>query len=234
MPAEAVALVGGPSDRAGGPRAPPAWPTRPARVDDSGGKGDARRVTIFGRAVAPAQSDPRFGERESAPGPGPVRRRGGPLLPAAGVHAAVPPAAGGPPRRGAPQARPLQGGRGQSGMTLDQLVAGAAQNPDPSMGKPRRGVVQETWRAWTSSRPPTRRCATPRPGRGPFVFLAHMSTGGSPGRPGRSTGRPCRPRPRGSCMPRSGSSVLWRCTTWRQGADRPAHPPQEGQGSPAP
>jgi hypothetical protein len=64
----------------------------------------------------------------------------------------------------------------QSGMSLDQLVAGAAQNPDPSMGK--LGVVVQAAVARVDElRASDAALRGASIAAKPFVFLAHMDRG---------------------------------------------------------
>ncbi len=64
----------------------------------------------------------------------------------------------------------------QSGMSLDQLVAGAARNPDPSMGK-LGAVVQAAVARVEELRASDTALRGASVATRPFVFLAHMDKG---------------------------------------------------------
>jgi hypothetical protein len=64
----------------------------------------------------------------------------------------------------------------QSGMSLDQLVAGAAQNPDPSMGK-LGGVIQAAVARVDELRASDAALRGASIVARPFVFLTHMDRG---------------------------------------------------------
>jgi hypothetical protein len=64
----------------------------------------------------------------------------------------------------------------QSGMTLDQLVAGAAQNPDPSMGR-LGGVIQASVARVNELGAADAALRNASIAARPFVFIAHMDRG---------------------------------------------------------
>ncbi len=131
----------------------------------------------------------------------------------------------------------LRDAAAQAGMTIDQLVSGAGQNPDPSMralgGMVRGSVARVTELSLADD---ALRHATALTGRS---CSWPTSTGASRGRRHPSTGPRCRRRPRASRMPRSGSSSSSPPTTWRCGrrsppisVGRPRRPPPRRAGKP--
>jgi hypothetical protein len=64
----------------------------------------------------------------------------------------------------------------QSGMSLDQLVAGAARNPDPSMGK-LGGVIRDSMARVNELSAADAALRGANAWTRPFVFLAHMDRG---------------------------------------------------------
>jgi hypothetical protein len=129
------------------------------------------------------------------------------VLPAPGVHAAVPPEARGAPGRGAARSSSASGPGRAVGMTLDQLSparpeSGPRHGPAGGWSCARRSArVQELGAADAALRHAS---AWTRP----FVFAAPRRLGRSPGRPGPSTGRPCRRPPRASCTPAAGIVIV--------------------------